>query len=138
MRGARIGILRESIGPSSEPKSEDFKKVDVEFDKNVAELKQAGAILIDNIEIPGGWKASLAKLGSNGDPGPSDEAMRRYLARNPNSPFRSRDDIAKSPLINQVYPNPPAPDGEMPGPGQSLSRHPISRDLGNMLKPEMR
>lgn len=111
LKGARIGILRESIAPGSEPKSEDFKKVDAVFEKDVAELKAVGAIIIDNVEIPGGWKAGLAKLrGGSGDPGPNEEAMRRYLARNPNSPFKTRDDIAKSPLINQVYPNPPAPD----------------------------
>ena len=110
LKGARIGILRESIGTSSEPQSEDFKKVDAVFEKDVAELKAAGAIIIDDVQIPGGWKASLAKLRDSGDPGPSDEAMRRYLARNPNSPFKTREDIAKSPMINKLYPNPPAPD----------------------------
>jgi Asp-tRNA(Asn)/Glu-tRNA(Gln) amidotransferase A subunit family amidase len=110
LKGARIGILREPIGDNSEPQSEDFKKVDAVFEKDVAELKAAGAIIVDNVEIPGGWKASLAKLGTSGDPGPNDEAMRRYLARNPNSPFKTREDIAKSPLIDQMYPNPPAPE----------------------------
>jgi len=110
LKGARIGILREPIGDSSEPQSEDFRKVDAVFEKDVAELKAAGAIIVDNVEIPGGWKASLAKLGTSGDPGPNDEAMRRYLARNPNSPFKTREDIAKSPLIDQMYPNPPAPE----------------------------
>src|SRR6185312_16657572 len=38
LKGARIGILRESIGTSSEPQSEDFKKVDAVFEKDVAEL----------------------------------------------------------------------------------------------------
>jgi len=42
LEGARIGILRESIGVQSEPESEDFKKVDAVFEKNVAELKAAG------------------------------------------------------------------------------------------------
>src|SRR5579871_6288707 len=34
LRGARIGILRESIGVQSEPESEDFKKVDTVFEQN--------------------------------------------------------------------------------------------------------
>jgi Asp-tRNA(Asn)/Glu-tRNA(Gln) amidotransferase A subunit family amidase len=110
LKGARIGILRESIGTSSDPQSEDFKKIDAVFEKNVAELKAAGATVIDNIEIPGGWKASLENLGPTGDPGPNDEAMRRYLARNPNSPFKTREDIAKAVLASPPYPNPPAPD----------------------------
>jgi hypothetical protein len=39
LSGARIGILRESIGVQSEPESKDFKKVDVPFERNVAKLK---------------------------------------------------------------------------------------------------
>src|SRR2546425_4700757 len=34
LRAARIGILRESIGGQSEPGSQDFRKVDVAFQKN--------------------------------------------------------------------------------------------------------
>ena len=39
LKGARIGVLRESIGTQSEPDSEDFKKVDAAFEKNLAELR---------------------------------------------------------------------------------------------------
>src|SRR5689334_12893880 len=38
LKGARVGILRESVGSDSEPGSEDFKKVDAVFEKNIAEL----------------------------------------------------------------------------------------------------
>jgi amidase len=47
LKGAHIGILREPIGVNSDPASDDFKKVDAVFEKNVAELKAAGAIVID-------------------------------------------------------------------------------------------
>ena len=60
LKGARIGILRESIGVNSEPGSDDFKKVDAVFEKNVAELKAAGAILVDPVVIPD-LKALLAR-----------------------------------------------------------------------------
>src|SRR3954451_11974167 len=46
LKGARIGILREPIGVATEPGSEDFKKVDDVFEKNIAELKAAGATII--------------------------------------------------------------------------------------------
>ena len=36
----------------SEPESEDFKKVDAVFAANVAELKAAGAAVVDPIVIP--------------------------------------------------------------------------------------
>src|SRR5437773_2202397 len=42
LKGARIGVLRESIGLNSEPGSEDFRKVDAVFQKNINELKAAG------------------------------------------------------------------------------------------------
>src|SRR5713226_5821493 len=51
LKGARIGVLRESIGLNSEPDSDDFKKVDSIFQKNVAELKAAGAIMVDPVVI---------------------------------------------------------------------------------------
>ena len=43
LKGARIGVLRESMGYESELDSEDFNKVTEVFDNAVAELKAAGA-----------------------------------------------------------------------------------------------
>jgi amidase len=101
LKGARVGILRETIGQQSEPGSDDFKKVDAVFEKNVAELRAAGAIVIDPIVIPD-LKALLARRATN--PDVADEALRRYLARNPNSPFHSRADIAASPDMAKSIP----------------------------------
>src|SRR3954471_5696641 len=64
LKGARIGILRESIGIGSDPNSEDFKKVDAAFEKNVAELKAAGAVIVDPVVVPK-LKALLAKRARN-------------------------------------------------------------------------
>src|SRR5262245_19755655 len=47
LKGARIGVLREPIGAGTDPSSEDFKKVDQVFQKNVSELKAAGATVVD-------------------------------------------------------------------------------------------
>jgi amidase len=101
LKGARIGILRESIGLTSEPDSEDFKKVDAVFQKNVAELKTAGATVIDPIVIPN-LKELLSRRATN--PVLADEALRRYLARNPTSSFKTREDIAKSPELSKSIP----------------------------------
>ena len=38
--------------------------------------------------------------------GSSDEALEVYLSRNPNSPFKTREDIGRSPLLAQGYPQP--------------------------------
>jgi amidase len=103
LKGARIGILRESIGAGSEPGSEDFKKVDAAFEKNVAELRAAGAILVDPITIPD-LQALLAKRAGN--PVIAEEALKLYLARTPASPIKSRQDIANAPdLAKGIPPN---------------------------------
>ena len=101
LKGSRIGVLRESIGVQSEPESQDFKKVNAVFDRNVAELKAAGAAVIDPIVIPD-LKALLAKRAVN--PAAADQAMRRYLARNPTSPLKTRQDIANSPELAKSIP----------------------------------
>jgi Asp-tRNA(Asn)/Glu-tRNA(Gln) amidotransferase A subunit family amidase len=101
LKGARIGILREAIGVGSDPTSEDFKKVDAAFEKNIAELKAAGAIIVDPVVIPN-LKPLLAKRIRN--PIESDEALRFYLARNPGSPIKTRRDIANSPDIDKSFP----------------------------------
>jgi amidase len=101
LKGARVGILRESIGVGSEPGSEDFKKVDSVFERNVAELKSAGAVVIDPIVIPR-LKELLAKRADN--PAISAEALKAWLARNPTSPYKTRQDIQNSPDVDKIFP----------------------------------
>src|SRR5579863_3007761 len=96
LKGARIGVLRESIGTGSEPGSDDFKKVDAVFANNVAELKAAGAVLIDPVVIPN-LKELLSRRAA--DSPTSEEALRVWLARNPNSPFKTHADIERSPEV---------------------------------------
>ncbi|MGY9106076.1 MAG: amidase family protein [Alphaproteobacteria bacterium] len=125
LQGARIGIIRESLSPSSEPESEDFKTVDAafekqslfavavfDFEKNVAELKAAGAILVDPLIIPDLNELTAIR---GRDPDTNDEALRLYLARNPNSQFRTREDIANSPLLAQGFPRSAEERWSMPG-----------------------
>jgi Asp-tRNA(Asn)/Glu-tRNA(Gln) amidotransferase A subunit family amidase len=100
LKGARIGILRESVGQNSEPSSDDFKKVDAVFAKTIAELKAAGAIVVDPVVIPD-FKALLAKRA--GDPALNDEAIRVYFARGANPQFKTRADIVNSPLLDQSF-----------------------------------
>jgi len=101
LKGARIGVLRESIGQNSEPASDDFKKVDAVFQKNVEELRAAGAVIVDPVVIPN-LKTLLARRGTN--PTMADESLRLYLARNPESPFKTREDIARSPDLPRSIP----------------------------------
>ena len=101
LKGARIGVLRESIGSNSEPGSEDFRKVSESFDKAVAELKAAGAEIVDPIVIPN-IKEMLAKRARGPD---ADEAYKVYFGRSSNAPFKSRQELVQSPDFAKVYPN---------------------------------
>lgn len=101
LKGARIGVIRESIGDNSDPGSDDYKKVEAEFDRALNELKAAGATVIDPIVIPD-LKKLLAQTAP--DVEASDEALRLYLSRNPDSPFKTRQDIAHSPYMAQSIP----------------------------------
>jgi Asp-tRNA(Asn)/Glu-tRNA(Gln) amidotransferase A subunit family amidase len=100
LKGARIGILRESIGLESEPDSTDFKNVTAVFDRAIADLKAAGAELVDPIVIPR-VKELIAKRAYAPDGG---LAMKTYLARNPNSQFKSQQDVEASPDYAKVFP----------------------------------
>lgn len=99
LKGARIGILRESIGSNSEPGSEDFRKVSEVFDTAVKELKAAGAELVDPIVIPK-INELLAKRATGPD---ADEAYKVYFGRSSNPPFKSRQDIIRAPGFNEVF-----------------------------------
>lgn len=120
LRGARIGILRDSIGSNSEPGSDDFKKVDAAFEKNIAELKAAGAVLTDPVVIPN-LKELLARRAA--DAPTSGEALRVWLARNPNSPFKTREDIQKSPDVDKIFPPTKAEQWKRPAPKPDLARY---------------
>ncbi len=93
LKGARIGVLRASVGGGSNPDSEDFKRVDAVFQKALDELKAAGATVVD-IVVPD-LKELMSKRAS--DPTLSDEALRVYLARTPNSEIKTRADINNHP-----------------------------------------
>jgi len=105
LKGARIGIIRESIGNNSDPKSDDFKKVDVVFDRAVEELKAAGAVVVDPLVIPN-INSLIAKRAASAEE--SAAALKTWLARNPNSPYKTREDVENSPDIGKIIPPPKA------------------------------
>jgi amidase len=105
LKGARIGILRESMGRDSEPDSEDFKKVTAVFNQDVSELKAAGVEVVDPIVIPDLKKLMATRASA---PGGAEESIQRWMARNPNSPYKTREDVRNSPDIGKLIPLPKA------------------------------
>ena len=99
LRGARIGILRESMGYDAEPGSEDFNKVTEVFDKAVAELKAAGAMIVDPVVIPRLKELLAKRAGSFAD---EEESFRNYLSRSATPPYKSREEAKNSPDFPKV------------------------------------
>lgn len=101
LKGARLGALRESIGFESDPSSPDFAKVTVVFDRALGELRAAGATLVDPIVIPK-LKELLATRANS--PAETEEAFRLYFSRSARAPFRSREEMLRSPDFEKVSP----------------------------------
>lgn len=99
LKGARIGILRESMGYDAEPGSEDFNKIGEVFDKAVADLKTAGAEVVDPIVIPE-LKSLLAKRATNA--ADEEESFQNYMSRSKKPPYRSRQEAMKLPEFQKV------------------------------------
>jgi Asp-tRNA(Asn)/Glu-tRNA(Gln) amidotransferase A subunit family amidase len=115
LNGARLGVVREIQGTQSNPDSADFRELDEIFNRNVSELKAAGAVLVDPLVVPDRKALMAARESDNAS---TDEGLRLYLSRNPGSPIRTREDIAASPDLAKVIPptranqwrNAPQPD----------------------------
>jgi amidase len=99
LRSARLGVLREPIGIGSEPGSEDFAKVDAAFARSIAELRAAGAVVVDPIVIPD-LQQLLASRG--GRPGDNAEAFANYFGRSRNPPFASIEAMLAAPEYEKL------------------------------------
>jgi amidase len=99
LKGARIGILRESMGFDSEPGSEDFKKVEEVFDRAVGELKAAGAEVVDPVAILNLKEMLSRRAGSYAE---AEESFKGFFGRSTKPPFKSRAEAAGSPDFAKV------------------------------------
>jgi Asp-tRNA(Asn)/Glu-tRNA(Gln) amidotransferase A subunit family amidase len=99
LKGARIGILRESMGYDAEPGSEDFNKMTGVFDQAVAELKAAGASIVDPVVIPRLKELLAKRAGSFAD---EEAAFVNYLNRSAKPPYQSREEAKNSPDFPKV------------------------------------
>jgi amidase len=121
LKGARIGILREPMGYTTEPDSADFKAVTKEFDRAVGELKAAGAVIVDPITVPR-LNELLARRGAGDGEGVGDGAA-VYFKRHEKPIFTTMEEVRNSPDYGKVMRRPSV--GGRPGPGLSES---VARD----------
>jgi len=99
LKGARIGILRESMGYHAEPGSDDFAEVTEVFDRAVADLAKAGATVVDPIVIPD-LKALLSTR--HGSAEEEEASFAEYVKGSANSLYTSRADVLASPKFKKV------------------------------------
>jgi Asp-tRNA(Asn)/Glu-tRNA(Gln) amidotransferase A subunit family amidase len=131
LKGARIGILRESMGYAAEPDTDDFAQVGEVFDKAVADLRRAGAEIIDPIVVPD-LKALLAKRARSVE---DDDAMFELYFKGAKAPFATRAAAMASPLFQKVT-NSARRRWTSPGSPEQQLAHARARDtlMINMLK----
>ena len=101
LKGARLGVLREPMGFTTEPDSQDYATVTAIFNQTVEELKQVGAIVIDPIVIAD-LKALLATRAASGEE--EEEAFAAYMKGSSNPPYKSRADVKASPRFTEAMP----------------------------------
>jgi amidase len=98
LKGARIGIVRESLSETAEPGSEDWRNVDAVFVAAVEQLKAAGAVIVDNVVIPDVKPLLAKRAGAEGD-----AAWDQYFGRNMDaSPFKTRAEMYSPENIKKV------------------------------------
>lgn len=98
LKGSRIGVMRQPMGIGSEPESEDFGKVSAVFDRIAGDLEAAGAIVVENVEIPRLTELLAKRAGA----GEEDQAWNIYFDRSANPPYASPDEMRNSPEYAKV------------------------------------
>jgi amidase len=99
LRGARIGVINQSMGFHSDPASEDFRMVANVFDSATTDLGEAGAEMINLPEIPGIIETLEKRALDNSE----EEAWNQYFLRTDPPPYPSRDAMMQSPDYSKVY-----------------------------------
>ncbi len=94
LRGARIGILREPMDSSTDPRSEDYAKVATVVNQAIAELRTLGAVVIDSLVIDS--LELVRRVDNNYE---TEQATNRYLAQHPNAPVKTFKDILLSGVV---------------------------------------
>lgn len=92
---ARIGIIREPMHNDTDPESEDYAQVRAVIDQAVSDMEDLGAVIVDEVEIPG-LGDLLQQVGSNAE---TEAAVDAYLAELTDPPVESFREIAVSDLV---------------------------------------
>ena len=96
LKGARLGVLRQVFGPQvTDP------RILAHFEKTIAELKAAGAEIVDPFVVPGFESMPRPRAASPGARFKDD--LNKWFAKHPGVPFGSVKAIADSKLVHPLH-----------------------------------
>ena len=96
LRGARIGVIRESMDPKTDPDADDYKQARALIDRALADMRALGATVVDPVTIAGLDSAQRAYVTNNYE---TERAMNDYLREHENAPVRTVRDILVSGVV---------------------------------------
>jgi amidase len=94
LKGAHIGVIRQSMDGKTDAGSDDYRKVKAVIDKAINELKGLGAELVEPVTIPD--VIDRLDKAYDGNVFETDSAINDYLAHHANAPVRTLGDILLS------------------------------------------
>ena len=94
LRGARIGVVRQSMDERTDPSSDDYRKVRIVTDQAIRDLASLGAELVDPLVVPG--LEIVRTIGNNFE---TERAMDDYLAEHSNAPISTLSEILLSGVV---------------------------------------
>jgi amidase len=99
LKGKRVGVLRQSMGYDAAPASEDFAKITEVYDRAIADLKRAGAEIVDPVSIAD-LTSLLAKRATNS--ADEENSFKVWMNRSRTPPYRARQEAIGTPEFQKV------------------------------------
>jgi Asp-tRNA(Asn)/Glu-tRNA(Gln) amidotransferase A subunit family amidase len=97
LQGARIGVLRQSMGWAAEPDAVDFAQITEVLDRAAGELAAAGAVIVDPVEIPDLNRLLAQRMFEAGA-----ESFMEWMSRSKNPPFSSYEELVQDATYQEV------------------------------------
>lgn len=97
LQGARVGVIREPIGYDSDPGAEDYAGLDRIFSDAVGQIRDAGAVIVDPLALPGIRALLDARRSSDGE-----ESFNVWMKRSGEEPFMSYAQLTGAPLYEEI------------------------------------
>ena len=96
LRGARIGVIRDSMDAKTDPESDDYRQVRAVIEQAIADLQTLGAIVVDPVVVPDLDSVQPTYVANSFE---TEQAMDEYLAAHAQAPFKTVRDILLSGIV---------------------------------------